>query len=116
MRRNRDELKTSGTDPVPVSEIPFLPELSKAAGMHRVQPGWSVTVGVERLEKAATRAAFVAWAEMTTALRRDGTEWHRATYRLQNRSLQFLPVKMPAGAELMSVRVAGRACARMRGR
>ena len=31
----------------------------------------------------------------------------RATYRLQNRSLQFLPVKMPTGAELMSVRVAG---------
>ena len=101
------KLKTGGTDPVPVSEIPFLPELSKAAGIYRVQPGWSVAVGLERLEKAATRAAFVAWAEMTTALRRDGTEWHRATYRLQNRSLQFLPVKMPAGAELMSVRVAG---------
>ncbi len=68
---------------------------------------WSVTIGVERLEKATARAAFVAWAEMTTALRRDGTEWHRATYRLQNRSLQFLPVKMPVGAQLVSVRVAG---------
>ena len=101
------KLTETGTDPVPVSEIPFLPELSKNAGIYRVQPGWSVKVGVERLEKAATRAAFVAWAEMTTALRRDGTEWHRATYRLQNRSLQFLPVKLPAGAELMSVRVAG---------
>ena len=101
------KLKTSGTDPAPVSEIPFLPELSKAAGIYRVQPDWKVTVGLERLEKAATRAAFVAWAEMTTALRRDGTEWHRATYRLQNRSLQFLPVRLPAGAELMSVRVAG---------
>ncbi len=101
------KVKTSGTDPAPVSEIPFLPELSKAAGIYRVQPDWKVTVGIERLEKAATRAAFVAWAEMTTALRRDGTEWHRATYRLQNRSLQFLPVRLPAGAELMSVRVAG---------
>lgn len=101
------KLKTSGVDPAPASEVPFLPELSKAAGVFRTQPNWTVTMGVERLEKAAARAAFVAWADLTTALRRDGTEWHRATYRLQNRSLQFLPVKMPAGAELMSVRVAG---------
>jgi hypothetical protein len=101
------KVKTGGVDIAPVSEIPFLPELSKSAGIYRAQPGWSVTIGVERLEKAATRAAFVAWAEMTSALRRDGTEWHRASYRLQNRSLQFLPVRMPAGAELMSVRVAG---------
>ena len=75
--------------------------------MHRAAPGWSVVVGLERLEKAASRAAFVAWAEITTALRHDGTEWHRASYRLQNRSLQFLPVRLPAGAELMSARVAG---------
>ena len=101
------KLQTSGVDPAPTSEIPFLPELSKGAGVFRAQPGWRVTVGTERLEKAASRAAFVAWAELTSALRRDGTEWHRATYRLQNRSLQFLPVVLPAAAELMSVRVAG---------
>jgi hypothetical protein len=101
------KLKTSGVDPAPTSEIPFLPALTKGAGVFRVQPNWAVTIGVERLEKATARAAFVAWAELTTALRRDGTEWHRATYHLQNRSLQFLPVKLPAGAELMSVRVAG---------
>ena len=101
------KLQTSGVDPAPTKDIPFLPVLSKTAGIFRVQPDWSVTIGVERLEKAATRAAFVAWAELTTALRRDGTEWHRANYRLQNRSLQFLPVKLPAGAELMSARVAG---------
>ena len=44
---------------------------------------------------------------MTTALRRDGAEWHRTVWHLQNRALQFLPVRLPAGAELVSARVAG---------
>ena len=101
------KLKTAGVDPAPLAEIPFLPALTKSAGVHRAPRGWSVVVGLERLEKAASRAAFVAWAEITTALRHDGTEWHRASYRLQNRSLQFLPVRLPAGAELLSARVAG---------
>ena len=35
---------------------------------------WSVRIALDRLEKATARAAFVAWAEMTTALRADGTE------------------------------------------
>ena len=106
---SEDEMKldSSGVDPAAESEIPWLPSLTKSAGIFRVQAAWSVAVSVERLEKAASRTAFCAWAEITTALRRDGTEWHRATWRLQNRSLQFLPVKLPIGAELMSARVAG---------
>ncbi len=103
------KIEKSGVDSAPSEEIPFLPDLSKNASIFRTQPDWTVTIVAERLEKATARAAFVAWAELTTALRPDGTEWHRAAYRLQNRSLQFLPVKMPAGAELVSVRVAGQA-------
>ena len=102
-------LKTSGVDPATATEVPFLPALTKGAGVFRVQPDWSVRIGLDRLEKAASRAAFVAWAEMTSALRADGTEWHRASYHLQNRSLQFLPVRLPSGAELISVRVAEQA-------
>lgn len=101
------KLTTGGVDPAPTSKIPWLPALTKSAGVFSVHPNWSVSVNVERLEKAAQRAAFCAWAELTTALRRDGTEWHRASWRLQNRSLQFLPVKLPEGAELMGARVAG---------
>ncbi|MDB6172360.1 MAG: hypothetical protein JWL59_1671 [Chthoniobacteraceae bacterium] len=102
------KLKSSGVDPAPLSEIPWLPSLSNAAGIYRVQPNWSVTLGIERLEKASSRAAFCAWAEMTTAVRADGSEWHRATWHLQNRSLQFLPVSLPQGAQLMGARVAGK--------
>jgi hypothetical protein len=100
-------LETSGVDPARTADIPFLPELTKNAHAFRVQRQWSVKVNVERLVKAENRSAFVAYAELITALREDGTEWHRSTYHLQNRSLQFLPVRLPAGSELMGARVAG---------
>ena len=100
------KLLSEGTDRVAATTLPWIPALSKSAGIFRVQPKWKLSLTIERLEKAESRAAFCAWADMTTALRSDGTEWHKAVWHLQNRSLQFLPVKLPEGAELMSVRVA----------
>lgn len=101
------KLETEGTEKALPSVIPWLPSVTKSAGIFRVQPVWKVALVLERLEKAEARTAFCAWAEMTTALREDGTEWHKAAWHLQNRSLQFLPVKLPDGAVLMSARVAG---------
>ena len=101
------KLETEGTEKALPSVIPWLPSVTKSAGIFRVQPVWKVALVLERLEKAEARTAFCAWAEMTTALREDGTEWHKAVWHLQNRSLQFLPVKLPDGAALMSARVAG---------
>ena len=103
------KLATDGVEQAVRSEIPWLPSLTKGAGVFRVQPAWKVSLAMERLEKAEARPAFCAWAEMTTAVRNDGTEWHRAVWRLQNRSLQFLPVKLPGGAVLVGARVAGQA-------
>ncbi len=101
------KLETEGTEVAQPSVIPWLPSVTKSAGIFRVQPQWKVALVLERLEKAESRTAFCAWAEMTTALREDGTEWHKAVWHLQNRSLQFLPVKLPDGAALMSAKVAG---------
>jgi hypothetical protein len=101
------KLETDGVEQVPTTEIPWLPSLTKGAGVFRVQPVWKVGLVLERLEKAEARPAFCAWAEMTTSLRNDGTEWHKAVWHLQNRSLQFVPVKLPDGAVLVSARVAG---------
>jgi autotransporter-associated beta strand protein len=101
------KLETDGVEPAQASVIPWLPSVTKSAGIFRVQPVWKVALVLERLEKAEVRTAFCAWAEMTTALREDGTEWHKAVWHLQNRSLQFLPVKLPDGASLVSARVAG---------
>ncbi|MEI8342864.1 MAG: hypothetical protein WCH43_15170, partial [Verrucomicrobiota bacterium] len=89
------------------SQIPFLPQTSRNARIFRALPGWGLQINRVKLEKDSGRDAFVAWAELTTAIRADGSEWHRATYHLQNRSLQFLPVKLPGGTELASVSVAG---------
>jgi autotransporter-associated beta strand protein len=101
------KLETDGVEPAQASVIPWLPSVTKSAGIFRVQPAWKVALVLEWLEKAEVRTAFCAWAEMTTALREDGTEWHKAVWHLQNRSLQFLPVKLPDGASLVSARVAG---------
>ncbi len=102
-------VESAGVDPAPENEVPWLPQLSRSARIFRVQPRWSVKVTVEHFEKAASRSAFCAWADFTTALRPDGTEWMRAVWHLQNRTLQFLPVHLPDGVELASVRVAGQA-------
>jgi autotransporter-associated beta strand protein len=101
------QTQPTGLDVAQREQIPFLPEISRNARLFRAQPGWSLEIALTKLEKDAGRSAFVAWAEMTTALRPDGSEWHRAVYHLQNRSLQFLPVKLPDGVELASVSVAG---------
>lgn len=100
-------IQPTGLEVARREEIPFLPDLSQSATLFRTQPGWSLKIATAHLEKSASRAAFVAWAEITTAFRPDGTEWNRAVYHLQNRSLQFLPVKLPAGAELVGAQVAG---------
>jgi autotransporter-associated beta strand protein len=101
-------LATAGLDKATVAELPWQVPNAQRAELYRVPPAdWSAKVTVERLEKAAGRLAFCPWAEFSTAFRRDGTEWHKAVWHLQNRALQFLPVRLPIGAELVSVRVAG---------
>jgi len=101
------QVHPGGLDVAQSRQIPFLPQISRNAKLFRALPGWTLQIDLTRLEKEAGRSAFVAWAELTTAIRADGSEWHRASYHLQNRSLQFLPVKLPAGADLASVSVAG---------
>ena len=101
------QVEPSGLDVAQKCEIPFLPEISRNARLFRALPGWSLRMGLTRLEKQAGRAAFVAWAEQTSAIRSNGDVWHKVSYHLQNRSLQFLPVRMPEGAEIASVSVAG---------
>ncbi len=99
-----------GLDPAIEKDVPFLPaRIVAGTRFFRVAPGvpWSLDIAVANLEKTAGRSALVAYAELTSTLRANGEEWHRATYRLQNRRLQFLPVELPAGVEFIGARVAG---------
>ena len=103
-------LEPRGLEPAIEKNVPFLPPLIVAGTrFYRVISGvpWTLGVRVTALEKTAGRAALVAYAELTTTLRANGEEWHRAVYRLQNRRLQFLPVELPVGMELIGARVAG---------
>ena len=103
-------LDPRGLDPAIEKDVPFLPaQIVAGTRFFRVAPGvpWSLGIAVATLEKTAGRAALVAYAELTSTLRTDGEEWHRATYRLQNRRLQFLPVELPPGVEFIGARVAG---------
>ena len=103
-------LDQRGLDPAIEKDVPFLPaEIVAGTRFFRAAPAaaWSLGLRVTGLEKTAGREALVAYAELTTTLRADGEEWHRAVYRLQNRRLQFLPVTLPAGMEFIGARVAG---------
>lgn len=102
------QIDAHGLEPATDAELPWPLAHPGAARLYRASgPEWSATLSLERLEKAEGRVAFCAWTDLSTAFRRDGMEWHRAIWHLQNRALQFLPVRLPAGAELVSARVAG---------
>ncbi len=103
-------LEPSGLDPAVEKDVPFLPpEIVAGTRFFRAAPNapWSLGVRVTDLEKTAGRAALVAYAELTTSLLANGEEWHRASYHLQNRRLQFLPVELPPSVEFIGARVAG---------
>lgn len=71
----------------------------------RVRADWDTVFTLEKLATTTGTKALVLYAELTTALRANGEEWLQADYKLQNRSLQFLPVRLPEGFALMSALV-----------
>ena len=107
----RLDVKRQGLTECPRGELSFLPEelaaSQKPAQFFRAQPGWSAALTLEALPTTAGQAAVVLEADLTTSLLINGDEWVRAVYRLHNRSLQFLPIVLPSGAQLVAVTVAG---------
>jgi len=73
----------------------------------RLKPGWKLAAAHRALAATSGPQAVVLYAELTTMLRAEGPEWLRAVYHLQNRALQFLPLRLPDGMELVSATVAG---------
>ncbi|MEI8380484.1 MAG: hypothetical protein WCJ09_10160 [Planctomycetota bacterium] len=64
-------------------------------------PRWSI----QKFVQTASAPASVNVADLTTILSRDGTYRGQAIYTIKNHSRQFLALKFPTGAELMSVLV-----------
>jgi autotransporter-associated beta strand protein len=87
--------------------LPYIPDGVVRPEFYRVSDKASLKLAFSQLESSAGNAAIVTLAEITSALRTNGERWDSVVYSLANRSLQFLPVKLPPGAELIEVSVAG---------
>lgn len=66
-------------------------------------PRWTL----QTFAQTASAPASVNVADLTTIVSRDGTYRGQAIYTIKNRSRQFLALKLPENAELMSVFVGG---------
>jgi hypothetical protein len=68
---------------------------------------WSIVLDLTIHDFADFPDALISSAEMVTAVGRDGWTRNRMTYRVLNRTRQFLEVSMPEGSRLEAVRVGG---------
>ena len=88
------------------SAVPWLPEGMASADLYQARSADAeLKLMFSNTQATAGNAAIVTLAEITTALRPNGERWETVVYSLANRSLQFLPVRLPERAELVTVMV-----------
>jgi autotransporter-associated beta strand protein len=87
--------------------VPYLPQGLARPQFFRATGDGELKLAYQQLTSTEGNAALVTLADLTTILRADGERWDIAQYSLINRSLQFLPVILPEGTELISVSVSG---------
>ncbi|MEI6534098.1 MAG: hypothetical protein WCN98_02070, partial [Verrucomicrobiaceae bacterium] len=103
------EMKTNAGGAVAAvkESLPSVPEGLLRPVFYRADEKSSVKLVFSQLESTVGNAAIVTLAEITSALRPNGERMETVVYSLANRSLQFLPVKLLADAELIEVSVGG---------
>ncbi|MCA9077402.1 MAG: hypothetical protein KDA93_20415 [Planctomycetaceae bacterium] len=79
--------------------------VAQAMEMARLQPGQEVSWQMQRVTEQMTATATVTAAELKTMLAADGSWRTEASYRVRNRGHQFLAVRVPSEARLLSVMV-----------
>lgn len=95
---------------VPASALPLQVSevlVNQAMDIVRVTAGNPPVWQLERLELAEAANATVTGAELTTVLDYDGSWRTQAVYTVRNRGRQFLALKLPEGARVLSVFVRG---------
>jgi hypothetical protein len=98
------------------SQLPAVPDNIGILGCYKTHgDDWDLGLRLERTVAAKTLEAVVDWIDLETQARRDGSFLHRASIRMQNKTLQFLPLRLPKGATLLSLFVAGDASKANRG-
>ncbi|MFT5468411.1 MAG: hypothetical protein ACI8UO_003520 [Verrucomicrobiales bacterium] len=105
--RTADQVETTLTnvEAIPREHVPYLPQNLVNPKFFQASADWEFAITSEKLESTAGNDAVITQCELTTAFRANGEEWHRAVYKMLNRSLQFLPIKLDSEAELVAVRV-----------
>ncbi len=79
------------------------------SGMPQAEQDWSLRLDLKPAKTAARIQAVVDLMALTTVIDRGGHCRYEARLSLQNRSEQFLRVKLPPGLRLWSAHVAGQA-------
>ncbi|MCU0722143.1 MAG: hypothetical protein MUC63_00745 [Planctomycetes bacterium] len=74
---------------------------------YRLQRDWSAAFDLEAHKGEKGVDVEVYYIDQWTSLAREGASWNRVELKVMNRSRQFLEVRMPDGAELLSLFVAG---------
>lgn len=102
----------SGLEKLPdVEKLPYLPAgISKTAITQAfvADRRWSLTLSQPQIEVDTGEAAEIAFAIIKTVIAADGRMRSVATYRVRNRSRQFLQIEMPEKAALWGVLVDGK--------
>jgi autotransporter-associated beta strand protein len=98
---------TGGAESIIKDSLPYLPDGLQRPEYYRAGDTAKIKLGFNQLETTAGNAAIITLAEITSALRENGERWETVVYSIANRALQFLPVRLPANAELVEVSVGG---------
>jgi len=105
---NREmKVAADGTTPTSRASIPYLPQALHSPQFYQAGDQSAVKLSFMQLESTTGNAAIITLADITTALRPNGERWDTVVYSLANRSLQFLPVRLPKSASLVEVSVGG---------
>ncbi len=109
------ELKKSNLDAADREHIPLLAALQLKRAIflngYKVRDAgkdYSHSFSIQRLKEEKDIQAIVDIAEISTVINRQGFTFNEVSYRIQNRTRQYLKVQLPAGARLWSAEVAGR--------
>lgn len=103
-------LQAAGVEPCEKAALPYVPAvLAQPAFYQGKGSDGTLRVGYEELQSSGGNAAIVTLADITTVWRADGERWDTVVYSVFNRSMQFLPVILPAKAELIAASVSGQA-------
>jgi autotransporter-associated beta strand protein len=106
--RESKVIEANGVEGCAKSALPYVPDVLSQPAFYRGKGGaGALRVAYTQLQSTEGNAAIVTLAEITTAWRADGERWDTVVYSVFNRSLQFLPVILPDGAELIGVSVSG---------